>query len=76
MDISFLLEMVVVGIGLLVVAFVVHFIFAGLSAQFRLKDRKSYIRLGVQIFLAGGLFHLLCEITGVNTWYCDMRCLN
>ena len=73
---SFFFEMVVVGIGLLVVAFVVHVIFAVLSTQFWLEDVESYIRLVVQIILAGALFHLMCEITSVNTWYCDMRCLN
>lgn len=33
-----------------------------------LNNRKYYMELG--LFLTGVIIHLLCEITGINKWYC------
>lgn len=32
------------------------------------NSRKYYMELG--LFLTGVIVHLLCEITGINKWYC------
>lgn len=36
------------------------------------KDHSKHMILSV--FLSGGLFHLICEITGLNVWYSKNYC--
>ena len=33
----------------------------------------SHLWLAAQVFVAGALFHVLCELTGLNRWYCRDR---
>lgn len=51
-----LMEAVVVGVLLVLVFNIVKYVLTKQS-------------LTVQIFISGALFHILCEITGINIWY-------
>jgi membrane-bound ClpP family serine protease len=50
------LEAIIVGIGLILVYFLVSHILPSQS-------------LWIQLFWSGAAFHLVCEFTGVNQWY-------
>jgi len=51
-----LLEAIVVGLLLIIVFNIVKYVLI----------EKNLI---IQIFISGALFHILCEITGINIWY-------
>lgn len=55
-----LVEALVVGIGLVVLFYVV-------------KVLSGCLPLPILVFMAGALFHILCEKVGANTWYCGNR---
>jgi len=68
-----LMESVVVGLLVLAVGTVVSF---GVGALFSVdlpavcrKWNKNHI-MELCLFLTGFVAHLLCEVTGVNKWYC------
>jgi hypothetical protein len=54
-------EALVVGLGLLVLFFILQKLFPRMS-------------LPSLLFIAGALFHLVCEYTGVNQWYSIKYC--
>lgn len=51
-----LIEAILVGLLLVLVFNIVKYVLIEQS-------------ITVQIFISGALFHILCEITGVNIWY-------
>lgn len=62
-----LIEAIVVGLGLIVV---------GLSVSAAMKgsrkvDREAWYAMARALFVSGFLFHVLCEVAGVNAWYCN-----
>ena len=63
-------EAIVIGLGNVVLFFVVHFL-----AMLFLKNQAmtNHIYIGIQVLLTGVLFHTIFEITGLNTWYCRNR---
>ena len=68
-SIGLLNEMIFVGIGLSVLGLVVSYagdIFSGDEIDYWPNHAKAMI-LGT--FVTGAMFHLLCEIFGVNSWY-------
>ena len=66
-----LAEAVAVGIGLLVLAFAVHAAFARAVGPRRARTDAGLV--AAQVGVAGGLFHVLCEVTGINGWFCAQR---
>ncbi len=34
------------------------------------KDWNKYYTMEITLFLTGFLIHILCELTGINKWYC------
>ncbi len=62
-----LIEMVVVGIGLMIVSIVV----AKLMGEKNVLSSPHAKDMLLGVFFSGALFHLLFEITGLNKWYAD-----
>ena len=65
-----LVEAIVVAISFLVIFAVVHWIAMLLVNE---KAMTNHVYLGFQVAFAAGLFHICCEIVGVNGWYCENR---
>ena len=67
---EFIQEVIVVGLGTLILGLVVRYIvavyFEKINADFIFTNKGMWISL----FLTGALLHLGCEISGVNKWYC------
>jgi hypothetical protein len=61
-----LTEAFVVGAGLVPVYAITHAFTGGLFPRMSPMTQDYF-----SVFLAGSLFHLLCEHTGVNDWYID-----
>jgi hypothetical protein len=61
-----LLEALVVGVVLVVLGMILHLI----SMKFMKHDMNDNLTLAVHFFVIGFIFHLLCEVTNVNKWYC------
>ena len=64
------IEALVIAISFVVLFFVVHSL-----AMMLLHDAAmtNHVYLGLQIALTAGIFHIACELTGVNKWYCKHR---
>lgn len=63
MRITVLIEAIVVGIMCIVLGLLLQLIIL------RIKQGE-YGSLILFLFVLGFLIHLLCELTGINTWYC------
>ena len=64
------LEALAVGLSCAVLFLVVH---AAAMAAFGTRAMTDHPLLLGQVGLMGGLFHVLCEVGGVNAWYCRQR---
>ena len=67
---EFIQEVIVVGLGTLILGLVVRYIvavyFEKINPDFIFTNKGMWASL----FLTGALLHLGCEISGVNKWYC------
>lgn len=66
----FVLEALIVGIGLAILGTVIYYICAYIS---KIPSAVQWNIVGVvaaSLFISGFLFHVLCEISGINSWYC------
>jgi hypothetical protein len=59
-------EAVVVGIMLTILGMILHLI----SKQIMAHDMNNNVVLAVHFLVIGILFHILCEVFGLNKWYC------
>jgi RsiW-degrading membrane proteinase PrsW (M82 family) len=64
------IESVVVGIGSLILFLIVLVL---LSYIKQLKDNHP-VHMAVSVFVSGMIFHLICEVSGVNIWYSKKYC--
>lgn len=65
----FLVEALIVGVLLMVLGFILSYIMMGKDA----KDFQHWNRVLLTYFLAGAIFHILCELAGVNKKYCESK---
>jgi len=63
---SLLTEAVVVGVGLVPV-----YALTDVWTKLFFTNMTPKTREYVTVFFAGGLFHVICEGTGINDWYLD-----
>ena len=64
------LEAIVIGAAFVISFFMIHWVamkFVGEAAM------MNHAYLAVQVFITAALFHIVCEYTGLNAWYCDNR---
>ena len=63
------IEAIVVGITLAMFVTFVSFVYAKLTDQNTkfLKNVGMYVTLAI----SGFLYHIICDVTGVNKWYCS-----
>jgi hypothetical protein len=62
----FLIEVLVVSVGL---GGLFAIVWEGLRRA--LPDLSPTAQVYSSVVLAGGLFHIVCEVSGVNRWYLD-----
>ena len=65
-----LIEATVVGIGLVVLVELLKIIdISSIAKTFGISNNQIIL-----LFLAGFIFHILCEYTGINSWYAKNYC--
>ena len=67
------IEAIIVGIGVVVIGSLISY-FVGVwyprpSLPSECSTYNKYHIMEFTLFLTGVLFHLLCEVTGLNIWY-------
>lgn len=63
-------EALVLAVAFVVVFFAIH---AAFMAVWKEKAMTNHALLAGQVAIAAASFHVLCEYTGINGWYCDNR---
>ena len=72
-NIRLLIEAVVVGIITVVVGYIVIWILSNFNKDAKDINKewnKNHI-MELVLFLTGICIHLLCEVSGINSWYCE-----
>lgn len=64
------LEALVVAIGFVVIGAIIHMI---AMKFFKGKAMTDHRLLASQAAITAALFHVICEYTKVNEWYCKQR---
>ena len=69
-----MVEAAVVGILLVLVIYLVQFMLEVVgyprpNLPAACSSWDQYYQMEITVFLAGALFHLICQYTGVNEWY-------
>lgn len=75
-------EAAVVGAGLVLITLIVVAIYRKVAPELGMHvelppvcaEYNKYHAMEVTLFISGALFHVICEWTGVNDWYCRNRC--
>ena len=74
-------EAIVVGIGLVLITLIVVALYRKVAPALGLHvelptvcaEYNKYHAMEVTLFISGALFHILCEWSGINEWYCRNR---
>ena len=72
-NIRLLIEAVIVGIITVVVGYIVIWILSNFNKDAKDINKewnKNHI-MELVLFLTGVCIHLLCEVSGINSWYCE-----
>jgi len=71
MVVKVLIEGVVVGICTLVLGYIFGYLINEIVLRFRKNDSTTHLYvMAIALFFTGFFFHILCEIAGLNRWYC------
>ena len=76
MKLQVLYEALVIGIATLIIGSLFRLsmtVIMGIDSPVKGESWNKYYLDEVCLFLTGVVIHLVCEITGVNKWYCDKR---
>ena len=68
------IESVVVGIMTVIVGSIVGFVLAkivSVDLPAVCKKWNKFHVMEISLFLTGVVIHLLCEVSGLNKWYCS-----
>lgn len=65
---TILIESTVVGVGLAILVYLIETYLSKYLPNI-IQNKKMQI-----LFISGFLFHIICEYTGVNTWYAKEYC--
>ena len=72
-----LLEAIIVGLALIPFTYITGYIAKYAVGKPMLpdvcKEWNKYYIMEINLFLAGMLFHVVAELTGVNRYYCKMH---
>ena len=72
-NVRLLIEAAVVGIITVVVGYIVIWILSNFNKDAKDINKewnKNHI-MEIVLFLTGICVHLLCEVSGINSWYCE-----
>ena len=67
MSLDFGKELLGVALIVVVAGLVLHLVSVEIYGAHNLNDMKVY---GAHLVVTGILAHLVCELTGINHWYC------
>ena len=75
------LEAAMVGFGLVLITLVVVMLYKKIAPALGMHvelppicaEYNKYHAMELTLFISGALFHLICEWTGANEWYCANR---
>ena len=64
-----IIEMIVVGLGLVLISLLVSYVSDAIKGKSVIFVPPHFWGMVNGIFISGALFHLICEITGINQMY-------
>lgn len=64
------IEALTVGIATAIIGFIISTLFMLPSKNFSFKKYHFWPQVILAFFITGILIHLLCEVSGINKWYC------
>jgi membrane protein DedA with SNARE-associated domain len=68
-----LVEMFMVGLMTVAVGSLVGYIIGKMVSSdlpSKCKEWNKFYVMEISLFITGALIHLVCEVTGINGWYC------
>ena len=68
-----IIEAIAVGIITVVVGYIITWIISNVNDEAKSVNKewnKNHI-MELALFLTGACVHLLCEVSGINSWYCE-----
>lgn len=67
---DFLVEVGVVGIMVMIIGIIISYICMYFKSPEKLKNFEHWWSIAFSFAVAGMLVHIICEVSGINTWYC------
>ena len=69
-SLDFLKEVISVGIGTVILGLAVRYVVAVYYEKINPDFIFSNKGMWLSLFLTGALLHSICEVSGINKWYC------
>jgi|LakMenEpi03Aug12_release.lakeMendotaPanAssembly.Ray.scaffolds.fasta_scaffold2514686_1 hypothetical protein len=67
---KFILELISVGVLTMIIGFIIEAIYMYISKKKNINKRKNLKSLLFCLFITGVSIHFICQISGINNWYC------